>query len=130
MGARGVRTVHTFLNGLHRENRNRLLSSDEELKRIRNVFSDQSQEEIDNDINYLQAVYDNDCEILRAVAAQADILKKHLGSRIKDDVFGSMGESSHSARFLGKSSGTDDSMDDDEESEDDDDDDDDDQFDG
>ncbi|KAG1742147.1 hypothetical protein EDB19DRAFT_1827799 [Suillus lakei] len=112
----------TFLNGLQRENRNSLISSDEELKRIRNVFSDRSQQDLDDDINYLQAVYDDDCEILRAVAAQADVLKRHLGSRVKDDVLlGTMGESSHTPRFIGKAPGTDDSMYDDGDSGDDDD---------
>ncbi|KAG2142293.1 uncharacterized protein EDB93DRAFT_1252351 [Suillus bovinus] len=84
----------TFLNGLH-------------------FFSDRSQEELENDINYLQAIYDDDCKILRAVAAQVDVLKKHLGSCVQADILGSMGESSHLPRFVGKSSGTDDSMDDD-----------------
>ncbi|KAG1741633.1 hypothetical protein EDB19DRAFT_1907860 [Suillus lakei] len=112
----------TFLNGLQHENRNSLISSDEELKCIRNVFSDQSQQDLDNDINYLQAVYDDDCEILRAIAAQADVLKRHLGSRIKDDVLlGTMGESSHTPQFIGKAPGTDDSMYDDGDSGDDDD---------
>lgn len=112
----------SFLNRLHRENKNRLMSSDEELQRIRNVFSDRSPD-INDDTNYLQAVYDDDCEILRAVAAQADVLKRHLGSRVKQDVLlGSMGESSHTPRFIGKApGGTDDSMDDDGDSGDDDD---------
>ncbi|KAG2084185.1 hypothetical protein BD769DRAFT_1397704 [Suillus cothurnatus] len=101
----------TFLDGLYRENKDRLLFSDEELKQIRNIFTDRSQEDIDNDVNYLQAVYDDDCEILCAVAAQANVLKKHLGSHASDDVLGSMGKSSHSPMDDGE--GTDD--DDDEE---------------
>ncbi|KAG0700278.1 hypothetical protein DFH29DRAFT_1001263 [Suillus ampliporus] len=104
----------TFLDGVQRENKNRLLFSDEELKQIRNTFCDQTQEQIDDDTNYLQAIYEDDCEILRAVAAQAEVLSKHLGSRVKEDVLGSMGESSHSPQFVGPSSNTDDSMDDDE----------------
>ncbi|KAG1811056.1 hypothetical protein EV424DRAFT_1349766 [Suillus variegatus] len=62
-----------FLNGLHHENQDHLLFSDEELK-------------------------------------------KHLGSHIKKDILGSMGKSSHSPQFVGKSgpsSDTDDIMDDD-----------------
>jgi hypothetical protein len=105
----------TFLDGLYCENKDCLLFSDEELKRIRNVFADRSQEDIDDDVNYLQAIYDDDCEILHAVAAQANVLKKHLGSRASDDVLGSMGKSSHSPRFVSKPSpfsDTDDSMDD------------------
>ncbi|KAG1777253.1 hypothetical protein EV702DRAFT_1045623 [Suillus placidus] len=77
----------TFLDGLYRENKDRLLFSDEELSRIRNVFSDRLQEEIDDDMNYLQAVYDDECEMLRAVAAQAEVLKRHLGSRVQEDLF-------------------------------------------
>ncbi|KAG1805844.1 uncharacterized protein BJ212DRAFT_1303905 [Suillus subaureus] len=90
----------TFLDGLYHENKDCLLFSDEELKRIRNVFADWSQEEIDDDVNYLQAVYDDNCEILRAVTAQADVLKKHLGSRALEDVLGSMGKSSHYLQFV------------------------------
>ncbi|KAG1755324.1 hypothetical protein EDD22DRAFT_957374 [Suillus occidentalis] len=115
----------TFLNGLHRENRNHLISSDEELKRIRSVFSDHSKEDLSDDINYLQAIYDDNCEILCAVAAQADVLKKHLGSHAKEDVLliGSMGESSHIPRFIHNTPSSDDSMDDDRDSDDDQDDD-------
>ncbi|KAG1819058.1 uncharacterized protein BJ212DRAFT_1479178 [Suillus subaureus] len=113
----------TFLDGLYRENKDHLLFSDEELKRIRNVFTDWSQEEIDDNVNYLQAIYDDNCEILRTVTAQADVLKKHLGSCASEDVLGSMGKSSHYPQFVGKpslSSDTDDSMDDDEGTDDDD----------
>ncbi|KAG2750845.1 hypothetical protein P692DRAFT_20676317, partial [Suillus brevipes Sb2] len=49
----------TFLNRLQHENKDRLITSDEELQRIRNVFSDRSPD-LDDDINYLQAVYDDD----------------------------------------------------------------------
>ncbi|KAG1731538.1 hypothetical protein EDB19DRAFT_1912451 [Suillus lakei] len=117
----------TFLNGVYDENKTRLLFNDEELKQIRNVFSDRSQEQINDDTNYLQAVYDDECEILRAVAAQAEVLSKHLGLQIKEDVLGSTGEPSHSPQFVGKSrpsSDIDDSMDDDEDTDDDEEDDD------
>ncbi|KAG1780066.1 hypothetical protein EV702DRAFT_1043424 [Suillus placidus] len=77
----------TFLDGLYHENKDRLLFSDEELSWTRNVFSDRSQEEIDDDMNYFQAVYDNECEMLHAVAAQAEVLKRHLGSRVQEDLF-------------------------------------------
>ncbi|KAG1825144.1 hypothetical protein EV424DRAFT_1537842 [Suillus variegatus] len=112
-----------FLNGLHCENQDRLLFSDEELKKVRNVFSDRSQEQINDDTSYLQAVYDEDCEIFCTVSAQAEVLTKHLGSHIKEDILGSMGKSSHSPHFIGKSgpsSDTDDIMDDDESDDDDD----------
>ncbi|KAG2746288.1 hypothetical protein P692DRAFT_20739591 [Suillus brevipes Sb2] len=118
----------TFLDELYRENKDRLLFSDEELRKIRNVFSDRSQEEIDEDMNYLQAVYDDECEILRAVAAQADILKRHLGSRVQEDTVDFMGKSSNRPKFIPKSSpssDTDDDMDEDEDDEDDEDNDDD-----
>ncbi|KAG1870897.1 hypothetical protein F4604DRAFT_1926466 [Suillus subluteus] len=118
-----------FLDGVHHENKDRLLFRDEELKKVRNTFSDWSQEQIDNDTNYLQAIYDEDCEILRAVAAQAEVLSKHLGLHIEKDVLGSMERSSHSPQFVGKSrpsSDIDDIMDDDESDDDDDDNDDDD----
>ncbi|KAG0693788.1 hypothetical protein DFH29DRAFT_881176 [Suillus ampliporus] len=97
----------TFLDGVHHENKDRLLFSDEELKQIRNIFCEWTQEQINDDTNYLQAVYDDDCEILCTVAAQAKVLSKHLGLRVKEDVLGSMGVSSHSPQFV------DDSMDDD-----------------
>ncbi|KAG1821089.1 uncharacterized protein BJ212DRAFT_1478185 [Suillus subaureus] len=97
----------TFLDGLYHENKDCLLFK-----------------EIDDDVNYLQAIYDDDCKILRAVAAQADVLKKHLGSCALEDVLGSMGKSSHYPQFVSKpslSSDTDDSMDDDKGTDDDDD---------
>ncbi|KAG2348171.1 hypothetical protein BDR05DRAFT_945082 [Suillus weaverae] len=81
-------------------------------------------------MNYLQAVYDDECEMLRAVAAQAEVLKRHLGSRVQEDLVGSRGKSSNPPQFVPKSSpssDTDDNMDDDEDDDDDEDEDDDDQ---
>ncbi|KAG2065059.1 hypothetical protein BDR04DRAFT_1122122 [Suillus decipiens] len=112
----------TFLDGLYHENRDRLLFSDEELQQVRNIFSDQSQGDIDDDIDYLQAVYDNNCEILHAVAAQAAVLKKHLGSDVEGDILGSMGKLSHSPQFISRSAMSSDAEDDMDEDNDDDDD--------
>ncbi|KAG1730409.1 uncharacterized protein EDB91DRAFT_1085464 [Suillus paluster] len=52
----------TFLDAVHNENKSRLLFNEEELKQIRNVFSDCSQDQIDDDMNYLQAIYDDNMD--------------------------------------------------------------------
>ncbi|KAG0702297.1 hypothetical protein DFH29DRAFT_875215 [Suillus ampliporus] len=82
--------VHSFRHSTD-ENKDYLKFKDEELQAITNIFSLHNCPEVDDDTDYLQAVYDDECEILSAVSAQADVVSKHLGSRAKDDMLASMG---------------------------------------
>ncbi|KAG1733604.1 uncharacterized protein EDB91DRAFT_632361 [Suillus paluster] len=91
----------TFLQALHDENRNRLKFKDDELKQLGNVFSERGRTEVDNDTNYLQAAYDDECEMLRAIGAQANLMSRHLGSDIRNDMLASTGQSHHQPRFVG-----------------------------
>lgn len=88
-----------FSEALNEDNKARLRYSDEELRRVRAAFTLRDHPEIEDDKNYLQDVYNDECNILRAVAAQADIMGKVLGLNIKDDLLASRGESSHRPQF-------------------------------
>ncbi|KAG1871822.1 hypothetical protein DFJ58DRAFT_837138 [Suillus subalutaceus] len=58
-----------FLDALHAENEDQLGLVDKELQRFR---------------DYLQAIYEDECEILCVTSAQAEQISKILGSRVKD----------------------------------------------
>ncbi|KAG2148851.1 hypothetical protein DEU56DRAFT_909165 [Suillus clintonianus] len=88
-----------FSQALNEDNKMHLRNSDEELRRVRVAFTGHSHSEIEDDRNYLQAVYDDECNILRAIAAQADIMGKVLGLSAKSDLLSSRGESSHHPHF-------------------------------
>ncbi|KAG1738108.1 uncharacterized protein EDB91DRAFT_1082868 [Suillus paluster] len=88
-----------FSKALNEDNKMRLRTSDEELRRVRVALTGHSHSEIEDDRNYLQAVYDNQCNILHAIAAQADIMGKVLGLNVKNDLLSSTGESSHHPQF-------------------------------
>jgi hypothetical protein len=88
-----------FSKVLNEDRKMRLRSSDEELQRVRAAFTGRDHSEIKDDRNYLQAIYDDKCNILRAVAAQADVMGKVLGLNVKNDILSSKGESSHCPQF-------------------------------
>ncbi|KAG1908562.1 uncharacterized protein F5891DRAFT_1180084 [Suillus fuscotomentosus] len=92
-----------FNQALHEENKNRLNLRDEQLKKIRNIFSERERTEIDDDTNYIQAVYNDECEMLRAITTQAEIISKRLGSRAKRELLASTGEVPYLPRFVGAS---------------------------
>jgi hypothetical protein len=88
-----------FSKALNEDSKMRLRSSDEELRRVRAAFTGRDHSEIEDDRNYLQAVYNDECNILRAVAAQADVMGKVLGLNVKNDILSSKGESSRRPQF-------------------------------
>ncbi|KAG1891769.1 uncharacterized protein F5891DRAFT_1197465 [Suillus fuscotomentosus] len=93
--------MSTFNQALHQENKTRLFLKDEQLKKIRNIFSERDRTEIDDDTNYNQAVYNDECEILRAITAQAEIISNHLGSSARRELLASTGETTYLPRFVG-----------------------------
>ncbi|KAG1813773.1 hypothetical protein EV424DRAFT_1348931 [Suillus variegatus] len=86
---------------LHQENRARLNMKDEQLKKIRNFFSECHRTETDDNTNYPQAIYDDECEMLRAITAQADLISKCLGPGARHELLASTGEGPYLPRFVG-----------------------------
>ncbi|KAG1881862.1 hypothetical protein C8R48DRAFT_667602 [Suillus tomentosus] len=71
-----------FLNAIHADNEDRLKLTDDQLHAFRNLFSERDCIDADDDRDYLQAVYEDECEILKIVASQAEHVAKVLGSRV------------------------------------------------
>jgi hypothetical protein len=71
-----------FLNAIHADNEDRLKLTDDQLHAFRNLFSERDCVDADDDRDYLQAVYEDECEILKIVASQAEHVAKVLGSRV------------------------------------------------
>ncbi|KAG2362497.1 hypothetical protein BDR07DRAFT_1609421 [Suillus spraguei] len=83
----------SFLEAFHAENRQLLGLEDSKLERMRAWFSSRNSTEVGDDINYLQAVYDDECEILQSLTTQAQQVSKIIGKR-SDGIFSaSTGES-------------------------------------
>ncbi|KAG1898798.1 uncharacterized protein F5891DRAFT_981687 [Suillus fuscotomentosus] len=93
--------MSAFNQALHQENKTRLFLKDEQLKKIRNIFSERDRTEIEDDTNYNQAVYNDECEILRAITTQAEIISNHLGSSARRELLASTGETTYLPRFVG-----------------------------
>ncbi|KAG1908306.1 uncharacterized protein F5891DRAFT_973748 [Suillus fuscotomentosus] len=87
-----------FLDALHSENEERLGFADEELQNFRRIFSERDRTEVDDDRDYLQAIYEDECEILHVTSAQAEQISKILGSRTKD-AFLQSGPADSQSRF-------------------------------
>ncbi|KAG1883752.1 hypothetical protein F4604DRAFT_1677482 [Suillus subluteus] len=73
-----------FLDALHAENEDQLGLADKELQRFRSFFSEHDRLQVDDDRDYLQAIYEDECKILCVTSAQAEQISKILGSRVKD----------------------------------------------
>ncbi|KAG2364149.1 hypothetical protein BDR07DRAFT_1482870 [Suillus spraguei] len=89
-----------FSEALHQENKDCLYLKDEQPKKIRNLFSEHDRTEIDDNKNYLQAIYNDECEMLRAITTQAEVISKRLGSRAKHDLLASTGEAPYLPHFI------------------------------
>jgi hypothetical protein len=87
-----------FLDALHTENEERLGFANEELWSFRSFLSECGHVEVDDDRDYLQAIYEDECEILRITSAQAKQISKILGSRVKD-VFPQSGDAESQSRL-------------------------------
>jgi hypothetical protein len=83
----------SFLEAYHAENKQQLGLEDAKLEKMRAWFSTRNPTEVADDTNYLQAVYDDECKILRSLTSQAQQVSKILGKR-SDGIFSaSTGES-------------------------------------
>ncbi|KAG2098963.1 uncharacterized protein F5147DRAFT_655941 [Suillus discolor] len=69
-----------FLDALHTKNEERLGFADKELQSFRKIFSERDCTEVDDDRDYLQAIYEDECKILRVTSAQAEQISKILDS--------------------------------------------------
>ncbi|KAG1866755.1 hypothetical protein F4604DRAFT_1928051 [Suillus subluteus] len=72
-----------FLISIYGENERRFKMAEGELQGFRKIFSQCGQAELEDDRRYLQAVYEDKCEILRVTSAQTDQVANLLSSRIK-----------------------------------------------
>lgn len=72
-----------FLIGIHGENEKRFKMAEKELHSFRKILSQRGQAELEDDKQYLQAVYEDECEILHVTSAQTDQVAKLLNSRVK-----------------------------------------------
>lgn len=84
----------TFLQAIHTENEGQFGLAEEELQCFRRVFSHRGQGEVDDDRGYLQAVYEDECEILRVIGVQAEQVAKILGKHVKQSFLRSDGYAS------------------------------------
>jgi hypothetical protein len=90
-----------FNQALHQENKDWLNMKDEQLKKIRNLFSECDCTEIDDDTDYLQAVYNDECEMLCAITAQAEIVSTCLGPCAKRELLASTSKAPYLPCFIG-----------------------------
>lgn len=81
-----VERYSAFLEAFHAENKQFLGLEDAKLEKMRAWFSSRNLAEVADDTDYLQAVYDDECEILRSLSSQARQVSKILGSR-SDNIF-------------------------------------------
>ncbi|KAG1872233.1 hypothetical protein F4604DRAFT_1925850 [Suillus subluteus] len=72
----------TFLNAMHADNEDRLKFTDAQLHSFRSLFSEHDCIEVDDDRDYLQAVYEDEREILKVISYQAEHVAKVLGSHV------------------------------------------------
>ncbi|KAG1838718.1 hypothetical protein DFJ58DRAFT_845949 [Suillus subalutaceus] len=73
-----------FLNAMHANNKDRLKFTDTQLHSYRSLFPERDCIEVDNDRDYLQAVYEDKCEILKVISYQAEHVAKVLGSHVSN----------------------------------------------
>jgi hypothetical protein len=70
-----------FLGALHLENKQQLNLASDELDGLRRILSTRSHEEVDDDADYFQAVYDDELEALQLVTAHTEKVAELLNSR-------------------------------------------------
>ncbi|KAG2074927.1 hypothetical protein BDR04DRAFT_1150739 [Suillus decipiens] len=92
--------VAAFNKALHQENKDWLKMKDKQLKKIRSLFSGCDHTEIDDNTDYLQAIYNNECEMLCAITTQVEIVSRCLGPRAKHELLASTGEAPCLPRFV------------------------------
>lgn len=70
-----------FLGALHLENKRQLNLASDELDGLRRILSTRSHEEVDDDADYFQAVYDDELEALQLATAHTEKVAELLNSR-------------------------------------------------
>ncbi|KAG2344879.1 hypothetical protein BDR05DRAFT_998885 [Suillus weaverae] len=78
-----VARYEAFLISIYGENEWRFKMVEGELQGFRKIFSQHGQAELEDDGQYLQAVYEDESEILRVTSAQTDQVANLLSSRVK-----------------------------------------------
>lgn len=79
-----VEHQQTFLTAIHAEHVEQFGGAEKELQHYRRIFSQCSLANTIDDRDYLQAVYEDECQALCVINAQADKVAKLLSKRIKD----------------------------------------------
>ncbi|KAG1855179.1 hypothetical protein DFJ58DRAFT_727619 [Suillus subalutaceus] len=71
-----------FLNAMHTDNEDWLKFMDAQLHSFRSLFSERDYTEVDDNRDYLQAVYEDERKILKVISYQAEHVAKVLGSHV------------------------------------------------
>ncbi|KAG1824539.1 uncharacterized protein BJ212DRAFT_1295685 [Suillus subaureus] len=71
-----------FLDAMHVNNKDQLKLMKDQLDSLRSLFSECDCTEVDDDRDYLQAVYEDEFEILKIVSSQAERVAKVLGLHV------------------------------------------------
>jgi hypothetical protein len=74
-----------FLDALYIDNEERFGFAQDDLDIFRSLFSERDRSDVDDDRDYLTAVYEDELEVLRVVSLQAEQFSKILGARTKKD---------------------------------------------
>ncbi|KAG2130430.1 uncharacterized protein EDB93DRAFT_1255912 [Suillus bovinus] len=72
-----------FLMSIYGENEQQFKMAEGELQGFKRIFSQCGQAELEDNKQYLQAVYEDKCEILHVSSTQTDQIAKLLSSRVK-----------------------------------------------
>ncbi|KAG2140474.1 uncharacterized protein EDB93DRAFT_1105885 [Suillus bovinus] len=89
-----VEHQHTFLTAIHAEHVEQFGGAEKELQCYTRIFSQCSLANTAEDKDYIQAIYEDECQALHVINAQADQVVKLLSKRIKDTFL------AHSGGFL------------------------------
>ncbi|KAG2353054.1 hypothetical protein BDR07DRAFT_1497106 [Suillus spraguei] len=74
-----------FLDALHVDNKERFGFAQEDLNMFRKLFSECDHSDVNDDRDYLQAVYEDELEVLCIVSLQAEQFSKILGAHVRKD---------------------------------------------
>ncbi|KAG2056598.1 hypothetical protein BDR06DRAFT_1005903 [Suillus hirtellus] len=86
-----------FLNAMHADNEDQLKFTNDQLCSFRSLFSEHDCTDVNNDRDYLQAVYEDEYDILKAISSQAEHVVKVSGSCISKSFQSGVGTSRFSS---------------------------------
>ncbi|KAG2032526.1 hypothetical protein BDR03DRAFT_1002558 [Suillus americanus] len=95
-----VECYSAFLEAFHAESKQFLGLEDAKLDKMRAWFSSCSLTEVADNTNYLQAIYDDKCEILRSLSSQAHQVSKILGAQSNNIFSVSTGQSTSKSPLI------------------------------